>query len=303
VTIVPIIIPFYREYEKLRKCQAAISAQTYRDCETFVRDNTHDNILYTAAINEGLAKYCYRPDVRYVLVLNQDAYMQKDCVRQLVEFMDAHPQCGIACPLQYVETGNMQWRGPGAPLTVTKARAVTWGGSYQAFPLGVHRQDPFDSYKAPFETFWANGACMMIRTEVVREIGVFDKNMRFICSDADFSFTARARGWEIFVVPQALVEHALSGSGADAPLELQLVKCRDAAYFTQKWLDGGQYRQLAYEGPELTSVGVRQQLDQLKRDVRNLEQRLGKVSGTGDSLPSMFFKMQLSPMRPPFGRR
>src|SRR4051794_25316096 len=97
--VIPIIIPFYQAYDKLKKCQAAIAGQTQAGCETFVRDNTHDNILFTAAVNEGLKKYGFRDDVRYLIVLNQDAYMQPDCVRQLVEFMDAHPECGIACPV------------------------------------------------------------------------------------------------------------------------------------------------------------------------------------------------------------
>ena len=48
------------------------------------------------------------------------------------------------------------------------------------------------------ETYWANGACMMIRASLIREIGLLDRNLRFVCSDADYSFTARARGWTIF---------------------------------------------------------------------------------------------------------
>lgn len=293
MAIVPIIIPFYKAYDKLKKCQAAIDAQDWPGCETFVRDNTHDNILFTAAVNEGLAKYCYRDDVRYVVVLNQDAYMHKDCVRQLVEFMDAHPESGIACPIQYVETGGgVRWGGPGTPLAVPGKRVVTWGGSWQAFPFGVHRNDDFASYKDPFETYWANGACMMIRVQAVRECGMFDRNMRFICSDSDFSFTARARGWKVHVVPKALCQHSLGASGAASNPEIDLVKCRDAAYFTEKWLTGGLYRRLAHEGPGLTKIGVRQWLTRLQRDVRALERRLGRPqAGTG--FPSWTAEMQM----------
>jgi GT2 family glycosyltransferase len=298
--IVPIIIPFYREHDKLRKCKAAIEAQTHAECEVFVRDNTHDNILYTAAVNEGLAKYCYRADVRYVLVLNQDAYMEQDCVRRLVEFMDANPGCGIACPLQYAydDTGIK-------PLGAAQARArrVTWGGSYQAFPLGVHQKDPIDSYTRPFETFWANGACMMIRTDVVREVGVFDKNMRFVCSDADFSFTARARGWQVWVVPQALSEHSLSGSGAGSTPELDLVKLRDGIHFAEKWLTGGLYRRLAHEGAGLTPIHVRLWLKRMKRSVEILEQELGRPPAErGGKLISMMMEGRL-PAQPPVLRR
>lgn len=278
--VVPIIIPFYREYAKLEKCKAAIAAQSYGDCEVFVRDNTHDNILFTAAVNEGLAKYCWRPDVHYVVVLNQDAYMRPDCVRQLVDFMDAHPECGIACPLQCAEDG----------------RTVTWGGSYEAFPFGRHRKDPLASYREPFETFWANGACMMIRTETLREVGLFDRNLRFICSDSDFSFTARARGWKVFVVPQALAEHSLAAS-SQANLEISLVKCRDALYFAEKWLTGGLYRQLSFEGPGLSRIGVRQWAERMRHDVRMIERQAGAAPSVDPeaSLLSLMAEMHQPP--------
>ena len=280
MSMVPVVIPFFKEREKLERCLAAIGDQSHAPCETFVRDNTNDNILFTAAVNEGLSKYCYRPDIDYVMVLNQDAYLHRDCIRQLVAFMDAHPDCGIACPLQVAQD----------------QRTVTWGGSLQAFPFGVHRCDDFARYVQPAETYWANGACMMIRTSVVREVGLFDRNMRFICSDSDFSFSARARGWKIFLVPGALVEHSLGTSGQKANAEIERVKARDALYFAQKWLSGDRYRQLSFEGSALTRGGVKQEVDNLRRTVKRLEQANGGeppgpivfpswVAATGPSAP------------------
>ena len=258
MSLVPVVIPFFQEREKLERCLAAIRDQSHAQCEPFVRDNTNDNILFTAAVNEGLSKYCYRPDIDYVMVLNQDAYLHRDCIRLLVEFMEAHPDCGIACPLQVAQD----------------KRTVTWGGSLQAFPFGVHRCDDFARYVQPAETYWANGACMLIRTSVVREVGLFDRNMRFICSDSDFSFSARARGWKIFLVPGALVEHSLGSSGRQANVEIERVKARDALYFAQKWLSGDVYRQLSFEGRALTRGGVKQEVDNLRRTVKKLEQAI-----------------------------
>ena len=75
---IPILIPHFRAEEKLKKCIAHIESQNYQPVEIFVRDNSEDNILFTAAINEGLYKYAFREDVDYVLVLNQDAYLGAD---------------------------------------------------------------------------------------------------------------------------------------------------------------------------------------------------------------------------------
>jgi GT2 family glycosyltransferase len=281
MNLVPIVIPFFREHDKLKKCLAAIEAQSHPGCEAFVRDNTNDNIFYTAAVNEGLAKYCYRPDVRYVMVLNQDAYLHPDCVRRLVEFMESQPDCGIACPLQ----------------VDASATRVTWGGSLQAFPTGVHRNDQLASYTSPAETYWGNGACMLVRAETVREVGRFDRNMRFICSDSDFSFSARARGWKVFVVPGARVTHSLGASGSESNPELELVKTRDIQYFARKWLDGGLFRELAFEGSKLTRIGVRQEIENLQRLAQLLERRLGRAQPAGPIVfPSWSAATQLPPV-------
>lgn len=279
MSLVPIIIPYFREQEKLKKALAAIEAQTHSPCEAFVRDNTNDNILFTAAVNEGLRKYSFRTDVEFIMVLNQDAYLDRDCIARLLSFMRETPGCGIACPLQVVPVSQTTPR----PVVGTAGpppdrHRVTWGGSRQAFPLGVHESAELRTYAHPRETFWANGACMLIRTDVIKEIGVFDKNMRFICSDADFSFTARARGWSIFVVPQALAEHGLAASSTSTNRMIDTVKAKDIVYFARKWLSGDLYRGLSYEGKDLTRIGVRKEIEKYQKWVDVLEGRASSMS-------------------------
>jgi GT2 family glycosyltransferase len=255
---IPALIPHFQHADRLEKCKQHLVGQTGVDVEIYVRDNNTDNILYTAAINEGLRKYCYSPEFDYVLILNQDAYLDPDALQTLAGFMDATPACGIASPIH---------------VSADRKR-VTWGGSTRAFPFGGHRCDPLQSYTAPVKTHWANGACMLIRTETVREAGLFDKNMRFICSDADFSFTARLRGWHIYVVPGALCEHTIGTSAEGDNDALTLIKLRDTLYFGQKWLDGGLYRQIAWEGQILKDEDIRTEINARKREIAFIQQRI-----------------------------
>jgi GT2 family glycosyltransferase len=145
-----------------------------------------------------------------------------------------------------------------------------------------HRVHRHDDLTAPAETPWANGAALLIRTEVVREVGLFDKNMRFVCSDADFSFAARARGWKIFVVPAARCVHVTAGSAYTTNLQLELIKVQDVLYFARKWLSGDLFKSLAHEGHNLTRTGVRIEIEKLEQSRRQLEQLIRAPEHQGD---------------------
>lgn len=254
---VPVIIPFYKERDKLDRCLAHLKRQSYPDIEVFVRDNSLDNIYYTAAVNEGLQRFMFDPTVEHICVLNQDAYLDPRAIELLVDFLASHRDAGLACPLQHNERGQ-----------------VTWGGSLQSFPFGVHRCDPIESYQSACETPWANGAALVVKSQVIRAVGLFDANMKFLCSDADFSLSARARGWKIYLVPQARCQHTISASQRGADLELGAIKLRDALYFARKWVSGDLYRSLAYEGSQLMRMEVGAEIKKMERHLSDVEQRL-----------------------------
>lgn len=250
---IPAIIPYFKAPEKLAKCIAALDSQVDIPIDVYVRDNSEDNILFTKAINEGLRNFCYSDLYEFSLILNQDAYLRQGSLASLVHVMHENPSCGIACPIQ-----------------VTENHEVTWYGSLDAYPYGVHAGKPMVTDNEPFETFWANGACMLLRNSMVREIGLFDENMAFICSDADYSFTARSRGWTIAVVPNSEVEHALNSSGNNnVPVWLTKQKLIDQMYFSKKWLTGDLYRSLAYEGKILTDKFVTDEIEKTSKFMKH----------------------------------
>jgi len=246
-----VVIPYYLNSAALEKCTAALRSSTFRDFEIFIRDNSKDNIYYTAAVNEGIKAGLADKAVSAFLVLNQDCYLESETLEILQAHLTQYPNCGIACPLQLDGINN-----------------VTWGGSLEAFPTGRHYAIPIDQYSEPFTTYWANGACMLISRSVVEEIGLLDKNLKFICSDSDYSFTARSRGWEVHVVPSARCEHNLGTSSRSSSLELDRIKLKDVIYFYEKWISGDLFRQLSYEGPKILEHDLRQLITQLRNEVK-----------------------------------
>lgn len=245
---VPVIIPAYKNKTQLDNCKEHLSRQTV-PCNIFVRDNSEDNVFFTAAVNEGI-RHFLQTDAPYILVLNQDMYLEPNAVEALTLFMDSHPKCGICAPLQlHHETPDQ----------------VIWGGSLDAFPNGVHRVGPVSQYPEPSQVIWVNGACMMLRKEMVQDIGLLDKNLAFVGSDSDYSFTARARGWELWCVPAARGRHEHGASGSSPDPFLQNRKVEDMIYFGKKWLSGDLYRDLSAE--KLDAQTVEKIMGQL-RDAR-----------------------------------
>jgi GT2 family glycosyltransferase len=246
-----VVIPHFKAPESLQVAIAQLHKQRGVQTEIFVRDNSEDNILFTKAVNEGLRKFAYSESYDYVLVLNQDANLHEECLQQLVQTMESHPRLGIC-----------------APVALSSDKSVNWAGSIQAFPWGRHAGYNLTQLpKQAFETYWINGACMLMRISMLRDIGLLDENMRFICSDADISFTARSRGWQCMVVPSAFVEHEPDGSKSIENLWLNKIKLEDQLYFAKKWLSGGVYRDLSAEGSELSDELVRRYMLDTERQL------------------------------------
>ncbi len=229
--LIPIIIPAYKNESALNKCKSLCIQQNYQPIELFVWDNSEENILFTPAINRGIKKYINDQNIDFILILNQDAYLQKDTLNYLVGCMEMNPKCGIACPIQYDESKNQ----------------IYWAGGLAAYPEGEHLTQIPNINQDFYKTFWANGAAMLLRLDMVREIGFLDENMKFIFSDADYSLTARARGWDVLVSKNARVNHGAGQSGDAANDFIQQIKIDDSIYFSSKWIDRSLYDSLAFD--------------------------------------------------------
>jgi GT2 family glycosyltransferase len=257
--MVPLIIPYYKHKEKLDICVTHLKNQTI-DVEIFIKDNNTDNTYFTAAINQGLKRYLAQP-CGYIVILNQDMYLEPDAVEKMVTFMDSHPDCGIGTPLQ-IDSENPE--------------SVIFAGGLEAFPVGKHRYGRLSDFSEDEEILWANGACMMLRKEMIQEIGLLDENYVVIGSDSDYCFTARARGWQIWRIAGAKGKHDCGVSAQLSEMNIEHIKIKDMIFFGKKWLTGKLYMELAYEGENLNSGDIDRILTELRRSESELELLSGK---------------------------
>lgn len=236
MSYISVIIPAYKAPEKLAKCLAALEAQTFPLFTTIIEDNSVDNIGFTRAVNCGIMKALLDSDFHqpYAVILNQDCYLKPDAIEKMVAFMDSHPNCFIGSIKQ---------------LNDQNEDLIIHGGTLDAFPYGKHiggyvsKGNCNISKRMP----WANGACMIVRLSNIPDVGLMDPNYFLVGSDSDWSFTARARGFEVWYIADAVCVHEQGVSGGDAGDALNKAMVRDMLYFRSKWVGSDLFKELSLE--------------------------------------------------------
>jgi GT2 family glycosyltransferase len=189
-------------------------------------------------------------------MLNQDMYLEPNAVEEMVRFMESHRKCGIGTPLQ------LSGKVPGY---------VVHAGCLEAFPTGQHQHGWLSEFTKDEPVFWGNGACMILRKEMIREIGLFDSNYVLVGSDSDYCFTARSRGWQVWRIAGARGIHEGGVTGRIVGKEIEILKLKDMTYFAKKWLTGQLYKQLSCEGRHYTPEMIDEMMARIRAAKTKLE--------------------------------
>ena len=95
---------------------------------------------------------------------------------------------------------------PGRSLRTVEPVRSPRVGIVEARQIPLEHPKKFDPVDG--STSWASGACMMIRAELLQQIGGFDGDSFFMyCDDVDFSWRARLAGYQVIHQPSARVFH------------------------------------------------------------------------------------------------
>lgn len=141
----------------------------------------------------------------YVLLLNADTVVRRGALEALVNFMDDHPDVGIAASRLEDPDGTAQrsvFRFH-SPLSEFE-RSLKLGLVTKLFQRWVVAP-PVPERECEAE--WVSGASMIVRKQVFDDIGVLDEGYFTYFEDTDFCFNARRAGWSIWFVPQSRVVH------------------------------------------------------------------------------------------------
>jgi GT2 family glycosyltransferase len=140
-----------------------------------------------------------------VLLLNPDTVVRPGAIAALVSFMRTNPQAGIVGSQLENAAGGIECSAHRAPSPLGDLDAGARLGVLSRL-LERHVISPPVSPQAhPCD--WVSGASMLVRREVLRDIGLMDEGFFLYFEEVDYCCRARAAGWQVWYAPESRVLH------------------------------------------------------------------------------------------------
>ncbi|HEX7483487.1 MAG TPA: glycosyltransferase family 2 protein, partial [Candidatus Bathyarchaeia archaeon] len=213
--LVFVIVVNYNGLKYLETCFSSLEQQTYKNYRIIMLDNasTDNSVQFTqknfskifiiqANENYGFAKgnnlaigFALDQKADYVFLVNNDTEVERDLLKKLVGAAEGDSSIGVVGPAIFglKNKGTLQELG----------MAVDRFG----YPLAIKTFSKKNNC-----VFFVSGCAMLIKSDLLRKIGLFDEKYFMFAEDLDLCWRGRLSGYKIIVVDNAKIYHASGGS-------------------------------------------------------------------------------------------
>ena len=186
-----------------------------------------DNGGYAAALNDGIrAGAVFDPD--FFLILNNDTLVPPDTLRKLVDALLSDPRAAIAAP-------KIIYHDHPERIFSLGDHIYPW----LPLPVRVGRK-AYDrpSYSKTQEYDYLFGCALLMRTESLKQVGLFDTSFFMYYEDADICRRMRDSGWKNIRVGSAVISHKASMSSKQVPNQMVYLRARNRSWFYRRYRHG-----------------------------------------------------------------
>jgi len=174
------------------------AAQLEKDFPSIILLKSDENKGFTGGNNLGF-DYAINEGYEYVMMLNNDVAVEPDFLEPLVVKLDMDEKIGGVQPLIYFYHD----------------RELIWnaGSRYNdifgiPYILGYYRKDKGQLQRKKQKSIdWITGCAFMIRTEVLKKVGVLKQDFFIYYEDVDLSFRIKEAGYALAYEASSVVYH------------------------------------------------------------------------------------------------
>lgn len=181
------------------------------------------NLGFAGGHNIGI-QYAMDQKADYIVILNNDTYVQKDFLAALVKPVEADEKVAVVSPKIYFAKGSEFHKDR---YTNNELGIVFWyaGGKMDwDNVIGSHRGvDEVDKgqFDITEETEFGTGCCLLLRVNVLENSGVFDDRYFLYYEDSDLQERIKRMGYTIYYAPKSVLWHKNAGSSGGSGSILQ----------------------------------------------------------------------------------
>jgi GT2 family glycosyltransferase len=202
--------------------------------------NSGSNIGFGKANNLAI-RYANNP---LIFFLNPDTVVMKGTLEGMVDFMRFHPTVGaMSCKITYppaqteivgtdggAQTLGLQWVP--SPLKILLKMLFLSDKVIQKFKNYLPYKDPHES---GYVSFLA-GACLMVRREVLEQIGCFDERFFMYGEDYDLCRRIKDAGWQLYYMSEVKIAHYVGGASRRTTSQFStLMMCQSVSQLMEKY--------------------------------------------------------------------
>ena len=208
---VAIIIVNWKQYELTKSCLSTLKSSKFNDFQIILIDNesnqkdlndlknqfdqvktftSEKNLGFTGANNIGI-NYAIKNQFEYVMLLNNDTEIDKNFINPLLEAFQKYNKLGAVQPVIMNFYQNKKvWNA---------------GGNLNKFfgYTSVIKKPKYINRKID----WITGCCILIKTVVIKKVGLLDENFFAYYEDVDWSIRIKKAGYDLAVVKSSLIYH------------------------------------------------------------------------------------------------
>ena len=162
----------------------------------------------------------------YILLLNNDTVVDENFLQELINNRNTRDDVGILGPKIYFYD---------KPQTIWSAGCkISWKFS-RGIQIGTNETDN-GQYDEIDEVEYVSGSAFLIKTEVIKKIGLMDENYFLYFEESDWTLRANQEGFKSLYIPTSHIWHKVSrsGGGISKPMGLYYIT-RNRWIFMRKW--------------------------------------------------------------------
>lgn len=164
-----------------------------------------DNYGFAGGNNVGMKFALIVLNPEYVLLLNNDTVVDRRFLDELVKVAESDEKIGIVGPKIYY----YDYHGRSDVINFTGADLIFWRGTEKRYGFNEVDRGHWDKLMSVNKI---EGSCMLIKTELFKNVGLFDEKFFCYWEETDLCFRAKTKGYDLLYAPAAKIWHKVASS-------------------------------------------------------------------------------------------